>query len=90
MPRPQGFYLYGTIDPSQLKQALQKALQGITSGEWDLALNPRCGTNLSVAMTLTAGLALGINMLLPPRPIEQLLAKSSIHLTPNQRLWREI
>lgn len=73
MSTPQGFYLYGAINLSQLNQAVEKALQRITSGEWDLAVHPRCGTNLSVAMTLTAGLALGVNMLLPPRPIEQLL-----------------
>ncbi len=73
MSTPQGFYLYGALDPSQLNQAVETALQRITSGEWNLAVHPRCGTNLSVAMTLTAGLALGINMLLPRRPIEQLL-----------------
>ncbi|MGB3507728.1 MAG: DUF6391 domain-containing protein [Microcoleaceae cyanobacterium] len=70
---PQGFYLYGSVNPAQLQQAVETALQRITSGEWNLAVHPRCGTNLSVAMTLTAGLALGINMLLPRRPIEQLL-----------------
>ncbi|MGK7921094.1 MAG: DUF6391 domain-containing protein [Trichodesmium sp.] len=73
MSTPQGFYLYGTVNPSQLNQAVETALQRITSGEWNLAVHPRCGTNLSVAMTLTAGFALGINMLLPRRPIEQLL-----------------
>lgn len=70
---PQGFYLYGSVNPAQLQQAVETALQRITSGEWNLAVHPRCGTNLSVAMTLTAGLALGINMLLPRRPIEQIL-----------------
>jgi len=73
MSTPQGFYLYGAVDPSQLDRAVETALQRITSGEWDLAVHPRCGTNLSVAMTLTAGLAVGISMLLPPKPIEQLL-----------------
>ena len=73
MSTPQGFYLYGAVNPAQLNQAVETALQRITSGEWTLAVHPRCGTNLSVAMTLTAGLALGINMLLPRRPIEQLL-----------------
>ncbi len=73
MSTPQGFYLYGAVNPSQLDRAVQTALQRITPGEWNLAVHPRCGTNLSVAMTLTAGFALGINMLLPPKPIEQLL-----------------
>lgn len=73
MSTPQGFYLYGSVNPSQLDQAVEVALQRITSGEWNLAVHPRCGTNLSVAMTLTLGLALGINALLPRKPIEQLL-----------------
>ena len=73
MSTSQGFYLYGAVDPFQLDRAVEIALQRITSGEWDLAVHPRCGTNLSVAMSLTAGLALGISIFLPPRPIEQLL-----------------
>lgn len=73
MSTPQGFYLYGSINESQLDEAVEVALQRITSGEWDLAVHPRCGTNLSVAMTLTLGLALGINALMPRKPMEQLL-----------------
>lgn len=73
MSTPQGFYLYGSVNPAHLQQAVEIALQRVTSGEWNLAVHPRCGTNLSVAMTLTVGLALGINLLLPRRPIEQLL-----------------
>ncbi|NES68602.1 MAG: hypothetical protein F6K24_26925 [Okeania sp. SIO2D1] len=73
MSTPQGFYLYGSVNPSQLEQAVEVALQRITSGEWNLAVHPRCGTNLSVAMTLTLGLTLGINALMPRKPIEQLL-----------------
>ncbi|MEO6861417.1 MAG: DUF6391 domain-containing protein, partial [Microcoleus sp.] len=33
----------------------------------------RCGTNLSVAMLLTAGLAVAINLVMPKGPILQLL-----------------
>ncbi|MDJ0553742.1 MAG: DUF6391 domain-containing protein [Microcoleaceae cyanobacterium MO_207.B10] len=73
MSTRQGFYLYGSVNPARLQQAVETALQRITSGEWNLAVHPRCGTNLSVAMTLTAGLAMGINLLLPRKPIEQLL-----------------
>ncbi len=73
MSTPQGFYLYGVVNPYQLNQAVETALQRITSGEWNLAVHPRCGTNLSVAMTLTLGLALSINTLMPRKPIEQLL-----------------
>ncbi|MEG4802582.1 DUF6391 domain-containing protein [Microcoleus sp. ARI1-B5] len=73
MSTDQGFYLYGRVNIAQLRHAVQSALQRIASGEWDLAVHPRCGTNLSVAMLLTAGLAVGINLALPKGPILQLL-----------------
>ena len=73
MSTDQGFYLYGHVNIVQLHQAVREALQRIASGEWDLAVHPRCGTNLSVAMLLTAGLAVGINLALPRGPILQLL-----------------
>jgi hypothetical protein len=69
----QGFYLYGEVNISDLRRAVAQALQRLTHGEWDLAVHPRCGTNLSVAMLLTAGLAVGVNLLLPFRPVEQLI-----------------
>lgn len=72
MSTDQGFYLYGHVNIAQLRQAVREALQRIASGEWDLAVHPRCGTNLSVAMLLTAGLAVGINLALPRGPILQL------------------
>jgi len=72
MSTDQGFYLYGHVNIAQLRQAVREALQRIGSGEWDLAVHPRCGTNLSVAMLLTAGLAVGINLALPRGPILQL------------------
>ncbi|MCC5639140.1 DUF6391 domain-containing protein [Nostoc sp. CHAB 5844] len=69
----QGFYLYGEVNISNLRRAVSQALYRLTHGEWDLAVHPRCGTNLSVAMLLTAGLAVGVHLLLPFRPIEQLI-----------------
>ncbi|MDZ8222090.1 MULTISPECIES: DUF6391 domain-containing protein [unclassified Nostoc] len=69
----QGFYLYGEVNISDLRRAVILARHRLTSGEWDLAVHPRCGTNLSVAMLLTAGLAVGVHLLLPFRPIEQLI-----------------
>ncbi|MBH8576256.1 hypothetical protein I8752_25345 [Nostocaceae cyanobacterium CENA369] len=69
----QGFYLYGEVNISDLRRAVTLGLHRLTSGEWDLAVHPRCGTNLSVAMLLTAGLAMGVYFLLPFRPIEQLI-----------------
>ncbi|MEG3989374.1 DUF6391 domain-containing protein [Microcoleus sp. S28C3] len=73
MSTDQGFYLYGRVNIAQLRQAVREALQRIASGEWDLAVHPRCGTNLSVGMLLTAGLAVGINLALPRGPILQVL-----------------
>ncbi|MGB3532785.1 MAG: DUF6391 domain-containing protein [Microcoleaceae cyanobacterium] len=73
MSTESGFYLYGPVNITQLRQAVQIALTRLTQGEWNLAVHPRCGTNLSVGMLLTGGLALGINFLLPKGPIEQLL-----------------
>jgi hypothetical protein len=73
MSTDQGFYLYGRVNIAQLRQAVRSAQERIASGEWDLAVHPRCGTNLSVGMLLTAGLAVGINLALPRGPILQLL-----------------
>ncbi|MEM9925217.1 MAG: DUF6391 domain-containing protein [Cyanobacteria bacterium P01_D01_bin.50] len=69
----EGFYLYGEVNISNLRRAVNLALQRLTNGEWNLAVHPRCGTNASVAMLLTAGLAVGMHLLLPRGPIEQLI-----------------
>lgn len=68
-----GFYLYGEVNISHLRRAVILAQHRLTKGEWDLAVHPRCGTNLSVAMLLTLGLAISVHLLLPFRPIEQLI-----------------
>jgi hypothetical protein len=88
MSTDQGFYLYGQVDTDELRRAAQIALERITAGEWHLAVHPRCGTNLSVGMLLTAGFALGTSLLLPRGPIEQLLglsiaAMTAAHLAPD-------
>lgn len=72
----EGFYLYGQVNLSTLRQAVPTALTRLTRGEWDLAVHPRCGTNLSVGMFLTAGLAVGAHLLLPRGPIEQIIGLS--------------
>jgi Domain of unknown function (DUF6391) len=74
MSTDQGFYIYGEVNTCELQRAVRTALERITSGEWNLAVHPRCGTNLSVGMLLTAGLALGIHLMLPRGPIEQIVA----------------
>jgi hypothetical protein len=84
MSTDQGFYLYGQVDTRELRRAVQIALTRITSGEWHLAVHPRCGTNLSVGMLLTAGFALGTSLLLPRGPIEQLLGLGFAAMTAAQ------
>jgi hypothetical protein len=69
----KGFYLYGSVISSKLKKAATIALERIEKGEWHLALHPRCGTNASVGIVLTAGSMAIAHILLPKRPIEQLI-----------------
>ncbi|GBF78880.1 DUF6391 domain-containing protein [Aphanothece sacrum] len=69
----KGFYLYGQVNHPDLQKAVKQALERFNRGEWNLAVHPRCGTNLSVTMLLTTGLALGTSLLLPRGPIEQIL-----------------
>ncbi|MGK7933686.1 MAG: DUF6391 domain-containing protein [Microcystaceae cyanobacterium] len=68
----RGFYLYGSVNRRDLHRAVREALLRLQQGEWKLAVHPRCGTNLSVSLALTAGLALGVNFFLPKDPIGQL------------------
>lgn len=84
----QGFYLYGQINRLDLQRAVREALQRLKQGEWHLAVHPRCGTNLSVAMLLTAGLVIGTHLVLPRGPIEQLIglglaASTAMQLAPD-------
>lgn len=55
----KGFYLYGEVNISDLRRAAMLALHRLTHGEGDLAVHPRCGTNLSVAMVLTGWVSCG-------------------------------
>ena len=50
---PNGFYLYGEVNHLDLQKAVTKALQRFRAGVWNLAVHPRCGTNMSVNMLLT-------------------------------------
>ena len=83
----KGFYLYGQVSQADLRYAVGVALQRLTNGDGDLAVHPRCGTNLSVGMLLAVGLFAGIHLLLPRGPIEQVLglgiaATTAAQLTP--------
>jgi hypothetical protein len=84
----QGFYLYGHLNQTTLHRAVEVALQRLIEGEWNLAVHPRCGTNLSVGILLAAGLTVGFHLLLPRGPIEQLFglglaATTAAHLAPD-------
>lgn len=83
----RGFYLYGQVALEDLARAAQMALGQITTGDWELAIHPRCGTNVSVGMLLTAGLTVGAMALLPRHPLVLLgglglAATTATYLTP--------
>ncbi len=50
---PNGFWLYGEVDESEIERAVNEALRRLQGGEAELAIHPRCGTNLAVAGLLT-------------------------------------
>lgn len=90
----RGFYLYGNAATAEISRAAQIALRRITAGEPDLAIHPRCGTNLSVGMLLTAGLAIGASTVLPKDPISQMVAIGmagaiATQLTPDLGEWAQ-
>ncbi len=51
-----GFYVYGPIETQEVAAAASEALARLRAGEHELAIHPRCGTNLAVA-GLLAGLS---------------------------------
>lgn len=69
----KGFYLYGDVNLIDLQRAVRTALRRLTHGEDDLAIHPRCGTNVSVEMLLTATFGLSMHLLLPRGFIEQII-----------------
>lgn len=84
----RGFYLYGEINGLRLRRAVHLALHRLIEGEWHLAIHPRCGTNISVNLALTASLALGMHMLMPRGFLEQMLglgiaASAAAQMTPD-------
>ncbi len=49
-----GFNIYGNVETKALQAATREALKRLQGGEANLAVHPRCGTNLVVAGLLTA------------------------------------
>ena len=59
-----GFTLYGTVETTEVHQAVQEALERLRGGEAKLAVHPRCGTVLATTGILTglaAFLAVGLD-----------------------------
>lgn len=52
----RGFYLFGEVETEEVAAAVSEALARLRGGEHDLAVHPRCGTNLAAAGVL-AGLS---------------------------------
>ncbi len=52
----KGFFIYGDVKTSELKSAALEAVERLQHGESNLAIHPRCGTNL-VVTGLLAGIA---------------------------------
>ncbi|HEY9647636.1 MAG TPA: DUF6391 domain-containing protein [Chroococcidiopsis sp.] len=73
MSTEDGFYLYGAVGLADVQRAAGQALRRLQNGEWDLAIHPRCGTNLSVGMAIAVGLALGAHLVMPKDPLGQLV-----------------
>ena len=61
----QGFYLYGQVNIASLQRTVRVALQRLRGSEFNLAVHPRCSTNVSIGMLGAVGLALGVHLLLP-------------------------
>jgi Domain of unknown function (DUF6391) len=61
-----GFYVYGELEMSDLRECAAEALQRLRNGEPEMAIHPRCGTNLAVA-GMMAGLSSVLAGEIPPR-----------------------
>lgn len=50
---PNGYWLYGDVETDEVRRATEEALRRLQAGQAELAIHPRCGTNLAVAGVLT-------------------------------------
>jgi Domain of unknown function (DUF6391) len=62
----KGFYVFGEVGTEELRSAIDEALRRLAGGESELAIHPRCGTNLAVAGVLS-GLAAAAAANVKPR-----------------------
>ena len=61
-----GFYVYGELEMADLRECAAEALQRLRNGEPEMAIHPRCGTNLAVA-GMMAGISSVLAGEIPPR-----------------------
>jgi hypothetical protein len=61
-----GFYVYGEVDVTDLRECAAEALERLRNGEPEMAIHPRCGTNLAVA-GIMAGLSSVLVGEIPPQ-----------------------
>ena len=61
---PNGFWLFGHVDPTVLQEAAEEALGRLRAGQKHLAIQRQCGTNYAVPGML-AGLAAWLVMIFP-------------------------
>lgn len=52
---PGGFYIFGTVETSELETIVLEALGRLQAGEQQLAIHPNCGTNLVTSGLLAGG-----------------------------------
>lgn len=51
---PYGFTVFGNVQQAQVQRAVSDAMLRLQAGERQLAIHPRCGTNLAVAGLMVA------------------------------------
>ncbi|HVC81978.1 MAG TPA: DUF6391 domain-containing protein [Chloroflexota bacterium] len=61
-----GFYVYGQLEMDDLRDCAAEALQRLRNGEPEMAIHPRCGTNLAVA-GMMAGISSVLAGEIPPK-----------------------
>jgi hypothetical protein len=62
----RGFYIFGDVSTAELRSAIDEGLRRLLAGQAELAIHPRCGTNLAVAGILS-GVAAAVASQLKPR-----------------------
>ncbi len=69
---PSGFLIYGPLDTQEVAGAASEALARLQQGEAQLAVHPRCGTNLAVTSLLAGTAAFGATLGRPRSKIDRL------------------